>query len=97
MISLIILGGILLLAISGILFLNFYPSIGESQSAEKIETFKKSGHYEDDVFVNQIHTSMDMSFRKIMSILKDRFGGIPNQVPEIPLPVLIINQHYCKQ
>ena len=44
MISLIILGGILLLVVGGILFVNFYPSIGGSQSAEKIEFFKKSGH-----------------------------------------------------
>ena len=67
----IILGGVLLVAISGTLFINFYPSIGGSQSAEKIEIFKKSGHYKDDVFVNQIPTSMDMGFGKFMTVLKD--------------------------
>jgi len=91
MISLIVLGGILLVAISGTLFVNFYPSIGGSQSVEKIEIFKNSGYYEDDVFVNQIPTSMDMSFSKVMSILKDRFGGIPNQSPEKPQPVLTVD------
>jgi len=91
MISLTILGGILLLVIGGILFVNFYPSIGGSQSAEKIEIFKNSGHYENDVFVNQIHTSMDMGFGKFMTILKDWIFGVPNQSPETPLPVLKVD------
>ena len=88
MISLLILGGLLVLLISGILFLNFYPSIGGSQSTEKVEMFKKSDHYNKGVFVNQIHTSMDMSFSKIMSIISDRIRGIPQQVPENPVPIL---------
>ncbi len=91
MISLIILGGLFLLLISGILFLNFYPSIGGSQSVEKIEVFKKSGHYEKDVFVNQIHTSMDMGFGKFISIMKDWIVGVPKQSPEKPLPVLPVD------
>jgi hypothetical protein len=92
MVGLIILGGILLLAISGILFVNFYPSIGGSQSVEKIEIFKNSGHYEDNVFVNQIHTSMDMGFSKFMTILKDWIFGVPNQSPEkIGFSVYLIN------
>jgi L-ascorbate metabolism protein UlaG (beta-lactamase superfamily) len=91
MISLIILGGILLLVISGILFVNFYPSIGGSQSAEKVEIFKKSGHYEKGNFINQIPTSMDMGFGKFMTILKDWIVGVPNQSPEKPLPVLSVD------
>jgi len=91
MVSLMILGGILLLVISGILFVNFYPSIGGSQSAEKIEVFKNSGHYEKDVFVNQIPTSMDMGFGKFMTILKDWILGVPNQSLETPLPVLHVD------
>jgi len=91
MLSIIILSVMLILAIGGVLFLNFYPSIGGSQSNERIEVFNKSGYYKKGNFINQIPTSLDMGFGKIMSILKDRFGGIPNQVPEIPLPVLPVD------
>ena len=91
MTGLIIGGGILLLGISGILFVNFYPSIGGSQSDEKIETFKKSGHYQDGKFINLIHTSMDMNLGKFMSIIKDWIVGIPNQTPEKPLPVVPVD------
>ena len=91
MISLIILGALLLLLISGLLFLNFYPSIGGSQSEGKMEMFKKSGHYEKNIFINQIPTSMDMNLSKIISILKDFIGGVPNQAPKIPLPVLPVD------
>lgn len=91
MAGLIILGGILLIAISGTLFVNFYPSIGGSQSVEKIEIFKKLGHYKEGKFVNLIETSMDISFSKVISILKDRFGGIANDVPKNPLPVIYID------
>ena len=91
MAGLIILGGILLVAISGTLFINFYPSIGGSHSAEKIEIFKNSGHYEKNVFVNQIHTTMDMGFSKFMTVLKDWIFGVPNQSPETPLPVVNVD------
>lgn len=91
MISLIILGGILLLVISGTLFLNFYPSVGGTQSEEKIRIFKKSGYYEDGKFINQIYTSMDMGIGKFMSILKDWIVGVPKQSPEKPLPVLAVD------
>jgi L-ascorbate metabolism protein UlaG (beta-lactamase superfamily) len=91
MTGIIIGGGILLLGISGILFVNFHPSIGGSHSAESIETFKRSGHYQDGKFINLIHTSMDMSFGKFMSILKDWISGVPDQTPEKPLPVVPVD------
>jgi L-ascorbate metabolism protein UlaG (beta-lactamase superfamily) len=91
MTGLIIAGGILLLAISGILFVNFYPSIGGSHSDEKIEIFKKSGHYQEGKFVNLIYTSMDIGFGKFMSIMKDWILGVPNQTPEEPLPVVPVD------
>jgi L-ascorbate metabolism protein UlaG (beta-lactamase superfamily) len=91
MISLIILGGILLLGISGVIFLNFYPSIGGSQSEAKKEVFKNSGHYEEGKFVNLIETSMDMGVGKFMTVLKDWILGVPNQSPEVPLPVLSVD------
>lgn len=91
MTGLIIAGGILLLGISGILFVNFYPSIGGSHSDVKIETFKQSGHYQDGKFINLIYTSMDMSFGKLMSIMKDWILGVPNQTPAAPLPVVPVD------
>jgi L-ascorbate metabolism protein UlaG (beta-lactamase superfamily) len=91
MIGLIILGVILIFVICGVLFLNFYPSIGGSQSNEKIEVFTQSGHYEKGNFINQISTSMNMGFGKFMTILKDWIAGVPNQTPEKPLPVLPVD------
>jgi len=91
MTGLIIAGGILLLGISGILFINFYPSIGGSHSEEKIEIFKQSGHYQEGKFINPIYTSLDMSMGKFMSIMKDWILGVPNQTPEKPLPVVQVD------
>ncbi len=91
MTGLIIAGSILMLGISGILFVNFYPSIGGSHSAEKIETFKKSGHYQDGKFTNLIPTSLDMSLGKFTSIMKDWILGVPKQTPDKPLPVVPVD------
>ncbi|KAA3614128.1 MAG: MBL fold metallo-hydrolase [Calditrichaeota bacterium] len=88
MVSLFIIGIVVFLILSVTLFLNFYPTLGGSQSAERKELFEQSGHYKDGIFVNQIKTTMDMNFSKGMSILKDYINGIPNQSPKNPVPVL---------
>jgi len=91
MIGLIIVGLILLLIIITTLFLNLYPSLGGSHSEEKLKIFEQSGHYENKKFINQIPTSLNMNFNKFVSVLRDYIGGIPNQVPKNPLPVLPVD------
>ncbi len=91
MIGLIIVAIVVLLLVSVTLFLNFYPTVGGSHSDEKKMVFQQSGHYQDGIFVNQITTTMDMNFTKIKSILGDYIGGIPNQTPKNPLPVLAVD------
>lgn len=91
MTGLTILGAVLILGLSGILFLNFYPAVGGSPSKSKIELFENSENHQDGRFVNQIPTSMDMGFFKFMSVLKDWIFGVPNQSPQNPLPVLPVD------
>lgn len=87
--SLYIMLGLLGVTVSAIiLFVNFYPTFGASQTDEKIEKFNRTGHYSDGVFVNQIPTSLEMSFSKSISIIKDFAAGVPHSKPEKPLPVI---------
>jgi len=88
MIGLIIAGFFLSLILATTLFLNLYPSFGGSHSEEKIKTFEQSGNYKNKNFVNLIPTSLNMNFGKFVSVLRDYISGIPDQVPENPLPVL---------
>ncbi|MCB0283158.1 MAG: MBL fold metallo-hydrolase [Calditrichaeota bacterium] len=90
--SLYIMFGLLAFAVTGaILFVSFYPTFGASQPDVKIEKFYQTGHYRDGVFVNQIPTSLDMSFSKSLSILKDFASGTPHSKPEKPLPVIPVD------
>jgi L-ascorbate metabolism protein UlaG (beta-lactamase superfamily) len=91
MVGVTVAGIILLLVIISTLFLNFYPSFGGSHSKEKIKQFEQSGHYIKGNFKNQIPTSLNMSFSKLVTVLRDYIGGIPNQTPENPLPVLSVD------
>jgi L-ascorbate metabolism protein UlaG (beta-lactamase superfamily) len=91
MVGLTIAGIVLLLVIVITLFINFYPSFGGSHSAEKIKSFEQSRHYEKGNFINQIPTSLNMNFGKLVTVLRDYIGGIPNQTPENPLPVLPVD------
>lgn len=91
MTALIVIGVILLLVISGYIFIQVSPQFGGKHTPAQIEVFKKSGHYQDGVFANEIPTSMDMGFTKFMSILKDYIIGVPNQTPKSLLPVQLID------
>ncbi|MFZ1807412.1 MAG: MBL fold metallo-hydrolase [Cyclobacteriaceae bacterium] len=91
MTGLIIVGAIVLLIVIGFLFMQFSPQFGRKPSDANIAQYEKSGHYENGVFVNEIPTSMDMEFSKMMSVLKDYVVGIPNNAPKLPLSVQSID------
>ncbi len=88
----ILIGGvILLLFVVSFLFIKLSPQFGGEASDQQIETFKNSGHYQNGIFENEIPTSMDMNFSKLMSVLRDYIVGVPNSTPQSPLPVQSID------
>lgn len=91
MTGLIIVGVIVLVFAIGFLFVQLSPQFGGKHSDAKIAQYEKSGHYENGVFINEIPTSMEMGFPKMMSVLKDYIVGVPNSAPKHPLPVQSID------
>ena len=84
----IIFGTILILFLVFVtLFVNFSPEFGGEPTAQQKEVFTQTGHYEKGVFVNQIETSMDMSFKKMLGVLGDFIKGNPNGSPKFEIPV----------
>ncbi|MEP2671416.1 MAG: MBL fold metallo-hydrolase [Cyclobacteriaceae bacterium] len=91
MTGLFIVGIALLLFLVGFIFMQLSPQFGGKPSKASIARYEKSGHYENGVFVNEIPTSMEMGFGKMMSVLKDYIAGVPNNAPKHPLPVQSID------
>ncbi len=83
-ITILIVVGIILVAF---MFLNFYPAFGGKASKEKVLIFNQSKSYLKGKFVNQIPTTMDTSFKKMVSILKDYLKGNPKIRPVKSIPV----------
>lgn len=87
MIGIAIAAAIALIAVVGILFVNISPEFGGKASPEKIEKFKKTGHYQDGAFVNLIETSMNMNFSNMVSLMGEFIKGNPNKRPNFDIPV----------
>jgi len=87
MAGLAIISLLLALFIGGFLFIKLSPEFGGKPTAEQKENFSQLSHYEGGEFVNLIPTSMDMSFRNILSVMGDYMRGIPNGAPSFPIPV----------
>ena len=87
MIGITIAAAITLLVIVGVLFVNFSPEFGGKSSPEKMESFKKTGHFEEGIFVNLIETNLDMSFGKMVSTMQQMIKGSPNKRPTFDIPV----------
>jgi L-ascorbate metabolism protein UlaG (beta-lactamase superfamily) len=82
---------VVVLVVTASLFIRLSPQFGGRPTAEQVKAFENSGHYANGIFVNEIPTSMEMGFGKVMSILKDYVVGVPNQAPKTPLPVLPVD------
>jgi len=91
MIGLTIVGIITLIVLVVILFINLSPQFGGSHSKEDILRYKQSGHYEEGKFVNLIPTSMDMSFKNIVTMTKEFTKGNPKRKPNAGLPLNYID------
>ena len=87
MTGIIIVSIISLIAIVGVLFVNFSPEFGSKSSAEKIESYKATGHFENGVFVNQIETTLDMSFKSMVSTMREFMKSNPSKTPNFDIPV----------
>lgn len=77
--------GVVLLV--GLVFINTSPEFGGSATEEQVEFYKTSGHYEEDQFVNETPTSMDMGFLKTLKIMREFAAVSPGQKPTKDLPV----------
>ncbi len=78
---------ILLLLIAGSVFYYTTPDFGGKISDEQKRTFEKLSNYKDGIFINQIETTMDMSFTNMVDVLYDVVKGNPERSPKSPQPV----------
>lgn len=83
--ALAVLGLILVLAFIGFVFVQTSPEFGGSPTEEQLSQYSESENYEDGIFINQIPTSMDMSFSSLTSTLKEYLKGNPNREPDSPI------------
>lgn len=84
----IILGSLItLVLVVGIVFINFSPEFGEKATKEQKEEYKKSGHYEEDKFVNEQTTNMDMGFLKGISIMREFTKNVADRQPKNSIAV----------
>ena len=87
-----VLGALLVVVIAvGFLFIALSPEFGDSPTDKQIAAYQQSGHYADGAFVNETHTSTDMDWATIKTLLRDYVVGVPHLAPEKPLPVLKID------
>lgn len=79
-----VLIGILALFFIGfiILFVSFSPQFGGKITEAQKKTFAKTGHYENDVFINQEPIIMDLNCHSITSMIKDMMNPNPDITPK---------------
>jgi len=78
---------ILLIPVSGLLFINLNSELGGNPTKEQTIKYIQSDNYKDGKFFNQIPTSLDMNFKKFISVLGDFLKGDPTRQPDFELPV----------
>lgn len=86
-----LVGIVLVLVVGGFLFLSFSPQFGGKATDDQKEVYKKTGHFDDDKFQNQVETNMDMGFMKGMKVIKLFLQKSENREPNSPIPVLKID------
>lgn len=79
---------ILVLILSYLAFINFYPSFGGDVSKERKAEYKSSKQYKDDKFVNKIDVPKDASFSEMIGIARKMlFQKVENGRPQNDLKV----------
>ena len=79
------------------IFINTSPQFGGDHTKKDIIRYQESGHYKDGKFTNLVPTSLDMSFKNIMAMIKDQIKGNPNKRPDFDLPVTSIDSLELEQ
>ena len=79
------------------LFVNLSPQMGGKASLLDIENYKKSHHFKEGVFVNQITTSMDMGFSDGMVTMWEFIRGVKNSRPNVEPPLNQVDSLFLEQ
>ncbi len=81
----------LFLLIVGLAFLNFSPQFGGTVSDEQKEIYAATGHYEEDIFINNEEIVMEMNCHSITAMVKETMNPDPNVAPDHNIEVVKIN------
>jgi L-ascorbate metabolism protein UlaG (beta-lactamase superfamily) len=83
-----LLGLLLLIILSAIIYMSFAPQFGGSPSEQQKDRYQKSENYIKDKFQNAVETNMNMKFSDLRSLLGEYIKGNPDSKPDKPLPVI---------
>jgi L-ascorbate metabolism protein UlaG (beta-lactamase superfamily) len=81
MTGILIIGSVILITLSLILFFNFAPQIGASPEGKRLEKMKSSENYKLGKFHNTITTKMDMKSGKMFGVMLEFFKNNKNREP----------------
>ena len=95
--GLLILTMVSLILIVGLLFVNLSPQFGGSPTEEQTESYSKTGHYKEGVFVNELETNLDMDFSAMYETMLEFIKGGENLQPKEDLPVKKIEAQWIEQ
>lgn len=87
----LILSIIALIVITGLIFVNTSPEFGGKANETETKQYEESGHFKEGIFVNEIHTSMDMGFSSMISTSIDFIKGVKNGRPDKGLPSIKVD------
>ena len=71
----------------GVLFLNLSPQFGGAATAEQIESYQKTGHFEEGIFTNKEEIVMEVNCHSITKMLKETLNPHPNVAPKEDIEV----------
>jgi len=89
---LVLFGSIIgVLAFVVVLFLQLSPQFGQSPNEEQKIEYAKTGHYEDEKFINLEEFSLELNCHSITAMLREIFNPNPNISPSKNIEVLKIS------
>ncbi|MGO4108552.1 MBL fold metallo-hydrolase [Paenibacillus sp. YAF4_2] len=94
---LILIGAIAVIVIAAMLVLRFNPVFGGRPCEDTQARMHRSSHYERGKFVNMIPTSMQMSTRDSLLVLREFVFGKPGSKPEKTVAIKSINPRSLQQ
>lgn len=87
-ITTISIAGLMILSIIlGFFMAGIFPQYGGTPTQQQISDYEKLDNYKDDIFINQIPTSMNMKFGDYFSTSMEFFMGSEDRQPKGKIPV----------